>query len=65
MTDEHAALTAEYERLVKAFEPNPRESEWPVGTAILHILKRLGPPTADEAADVHVFFADLNEPARD
>ncbi len=53
MTDEHKKLTAEYERLVKGFETGSAVLP-DIVKALLHILKRLGPPTAEEAADIGI-----------
>lgn len=58
MTDEHAKLTAEYEQLVKAYADAPTLSG-DVGFAIRHILRRLGPPIADDAVDVDELKAAL------
>lgn len=54
MTDEHKKLTAEYERLVEAFKPGSGAPIPVIVDAIRHILKRLGSPTAEEAADIGI-----------
>lgn len=56
MTDEHANLTKQFERLLKGFEGDRAKVHQGEYTheAILHILKRLGPPTAEEAADIGI-----------
>jgi hypothetical protein len=56
MTDEHEKLTAEYERLLKALDG--ATSGHDLVAAVRHLFIRLGPPTADEAADI-----DADEPA--
>lgn len=62
MTDEHEKLTAEYERLVKAVcQADDAPDDISAGAALKlsvascrHILARLGPPTAEDAADIGI-----------
>lgn len=62
MTDEHAKLTAEYETLLRHAEKAKSDPAlFTAGAglglcieAVVHILKRLGPPTAEEAADIGI-----------
>jgi hypothetical protein len=54
MTDEHAKLTMEYVRLVSDLLKDGEISTGAHQRALLHILKRLGPPTAEEAADIGI-----------
>jgi hypothetical protein len=57
MTDEHKKLRAEYRALMKRFGAWSAEEEGSSSyhsRAIRHILKRLGPPTAEEAADIGI-----------
>ena len=57
MTDEHAKLTAEYERIRKPLQNDEADFD-DVKAALWHVVKRLGPPTAEEAADIGI--ADEN-----
>jgi hypothetical protein len=53
MTDEHAKLLAEYERVTKPLQNDSADLD-DVKAALWHVLKRLGPPDAGEAADIGI-----------
>lgn len=50
MPDAHEQLTAEYERLMQAFKNG--QGQHYLTAALLHILKRLGPPSLTEASEI-------------
>jgi hypothetical protein len=49
--DQFEDLTAEYERLLKAMDDRWSDPH-AVKEAVLHILRRLGPPSLTEASDI-------------